>query len=203
MRFLRSMAGACLTQRERLQCRSFLASRRLLWSPLGRSECQIVPWAARAMALGTYEPDAAMLLRYAIVPLPLVSEALGKCFELEARERSLYWPMRRECVPTPELEWEYARFMEGSLQSISPLYPKAAPCVVDPWCFASMGEFFSGLPKDTGTDHRRNVKLVRNALSHGHSLSWNMLKLLRSAENALLAANRSLSYQLKSALQKT
>jgi hypothetical protein len=202
-RFLGNLAGACMSPHERLQFKSHLLSKQLLWCPLGQSESQVVPWAARAMALKEYDPNVAMILRYANVALPLVTETLGKCFELEARERSLYWPMRRGSQPPVEIEREHMRFVEGLKGASLQLYPDAAPQVLDPWCFASMGNFFSGLPKDSCTEYRQRVKLVRNALSHGHNVSWSMLKLLRAAENALLATNRSLPYELRSTVQKT
>ena len=154
------------------------------WRPPGDAEARPAPWVARALLRLDLASEAAFYLRGCLVCAPLAREVLGRCFDLEARERAAGWANRGTLPPPPDAKDRHSRFLEGQPNSGAQFYPKGCPArPEDPWAFTVFGEFLASLPFDKARSAFTNgLRTLRNALAHGHYMSWAVLTALRRLE---------------------
>jgi hypothetical protein len=154
------------------------------WRPPGESQPRPVPWLARAMLRAGECPEAGFYLRGCLVCAPLAREVLSHCFDLEWRQRAIGWAQRGTFRPPPEAEERFRKFQEKQFGSGAEFYPPDCPAApADGWAFTVFGEFIASLPlqgQQLGLHH--DLRNLRNALAHGHYISWNMLMTLRRIE---------------------
>jgi len=165
--------------------RAELAAAGALWSPSPGVARRPTPWAARALLTAGAPPTRA--LRRALVCAPLAHELLRVCLDQEHLFRSRH---RTPGTPSENTVGNYDRYVRGEAGSDRDFYPPGCPAVTDdPWDFASLGEFIPA----TGVsgDVRRAVhdlRALRNALAHGHYVSWRGVSLLAQIREAVLRA---------------
>src|SRR5262249_43277242 len=154
------------------------------WKPPGESGLRPTPWLARAMLRLNLAPEAAFLLRSCLVCAPLAREVLGRCFDLEARERAVGFANRGSLPPPPDAVERFKRFNEKQADTGAEFYPADCPArPSDPWVFTVFGEFLNSLPYDRDRRNFTNgLRTLRNALAHGHYISWAVLTALRKLE---------------------
>jgi len=154
------------------------------WKPPGEIEARPSPWLARAMLRLNVAPDAAFYLRGCLVCAPLAREVLGRCFDLEARERAAGFANRGSLPPPPDAVDRFRKFVERQPGSGAEYYPGECPAKPsDPWAFTVFGEFLNSLPFDPARKYFTNgLRTLRNALAHGHYISWAVLSALRKLE---------------------
>ena len=168
-----------------------LARTGLLWTPIGHSVPRPTSWAARAALMSEGVGTACFcLLRNCTIPVGIASEALGKCFELEMHERAYYSPLRQAGIPPIEVTDKHQDFLKGSPTSAAAFYPPSCPAKPDVWAFASLGAYFADIPRDASTAKREQLRVIRNALSHGHHVGWTLVSNLRHIQDALLGSDR-------------
>lgn len=162
----------------------------ILWSPFGRDRLRIVPWVARAVLMEDPRHTCAQMLRSHIWCAPLARELLGRCLELEARERAkLSWALGNTSPPT-EAVARLAAFERADVDSDTVLYPICSPVrPTDAWAFAEFGTFIEAAVRSKIPDLPRRdlhaLRHLRNALAHGHYASWSALKRLLEIERRL------------------
>jgi hypothetical protein len=154
------------------------------WKPPGESGPRPTPWLARAMLRLNLAPEAAFLLRSCLVCAPLAREVLGRCFDLEARERAVGFANRGTLPPPPDAVERFKRFSEKQPDTGAEFYPADCPArPSDPWAFTVFGEFLNSLPFDRDRRNFTNgLRTLRNALAHGHYICWAVLSALRKLE---------------------
>jgi hypothetical protein len=146
----------------------------LLWNRLAGNDGTATPWASRALMQITKSPPAELLLRSSMICSPLAREILARCFELEVHARIRLSPALSALAAPPECEQRYTDFKSGRASFDSALYPAACPALPrDAWAFASFGEYLhgAGVSSDKRDPHTR-LRLLRNAIAHGHYVGW-------------------------------
>lgn len=158
------------------------------WKPPGESGPRPAPWLARAMLRLSLAPEAAFLLRSCLVCAPLAREVLGRCFDLEARERAAVFASRGNLPPPPDAVDRFKRFTDRQADSGAEFYPADCPAKPsDAWSFTVFGEFLNSLPYDRDRREFNNgLRTLRNALAHGHYIGWAVLSALRRLEKEKL-----------------
>lgn len=162
----------------------------LLWSPTGRDRLRVVPWVARALLLATVTPTFRQGLRAQINCAPFARELLGRCLELEARERAKVASTLNSAVPPLDALARLESFSRGDAESDAQYYPNATPArPTDAWAFAEFGAFIDAAVRaDAPNLPRRDLhglRHLRNALAHGHYASWATLRRLMEIERRL------------------
>lgn len=163
---------------------------RLLWRPTASTFARPVPWVARAMLHAGAHPRGYEVLRASLVCSPLLRAAVGRCLELEAHARTRFRPALQAAVPAdPDVARRLADFNAGR-GSDAQLYPPACPARPrDAWAFETFGGFVHALGQLTGSQRNalNELRTLRNALTHGHFVSWNVFKRLRAVEADIAA----------------
>jgi hypothetical protein len=166
-----------------------LEGRRLIWRPLGSGIARPVPWVARALLLERVSPaERRDLLRSCLVCAPLLRGAIARCLELEAYVRTHY---RQDLVTSQPPSGESLRmlqaFREGKFGSRRELYPTACPGIPDdPWAFESYGGFLKSLgTRGSRRAAMEDLRTLRNALAHGHFVSWRVVEEIDGIERQL------------------
>lgn len=160
-----------------LECGAF-------WKPPGERGPRPTPWLARALLRLNLASEAAFLLRSCLVCAPLAREVLGRCFDLEARERAIGFANRGSLPPPQDAVERFRKFNERQADSGAEFYPADCPArPSDPWGFTVFGEFLHSLPFDRERrDFTNGLRTLRNALAHGHYISWAVLVALRKLD---------------------
>lgn len=162
----------------------------LVWSPFGRDRLRLVPWLARALLVHHLVHPAAPLLRSHITCAPFARELLGRCLELEARERAkLSWGLGTRPPPTDAIA-RLVAFERGDFESDAAFYPQCSPTrPTDAWAFVEFGSFIDAAIRANLPDLPRRdlhaLRHLRNALAHGHYASWSTLRRLLEIERRL------------------
>ena len=162
-----------------------LREARLVWRPPGHSRWRPTPWVARAMLCLRIAEISRPYLRSCLVAAPLANELLRRCFELES------WVVARvtagvaDAKAPSDAKGLFADFQRGSISERA-LYPADCPATPSSaWAFASFGSVIRDGGLDTrGSPHAR-LRNLRNALSHGHYVSWYAVQELLEIEAAL------------------
>lgn len=184
------MRGASVDAR---RIASELGDAGLLWSPYGSERWRVVPWVARASLLTDGSVESTMLLRSQLICAPLARELLGRCLDLEARERAKLTRQIGSYLPPAEAVARLASFQRRDTQGDAPLYPRCSPARPrDAWAFAEFGGFIEAAER-AGAARRHvselhSLRLLRNALAHGHFAGWAALRRLLEIENRLGSA---------------
>lgn len=166
---------------------SALLDNRLYWRPHGTSIPHPVPWIARALLVKGF-PRAFDLLRAAVVCGSLLRNAIGLCLLLEGSARTRFGPPAAGIEPDPEAMQRFAQFRSGYGSDVM-LYPKGCPASpLDAWAFSDFGKFLSSLEhlSERSQAVLHELRLLRNALAHGHYVSWSAFERLKQIELALM-----------------
>lgn len=170
--------------------REELVRNRLLWRPASSAFERPVPWVARALLLANVQPRGYELLRASLVCSPLLRAAMGRCLELEAYARTRFRPALQGATPADaDARTRLSEFNAGRGVDVQ-LYPSACPARPrDAWAFEEFGGFVRALRSISGSQRSalNELRTLRNALSHGHFVSWNVFKRLRAVESDLSA----------------
>lgn len=153
----------------------------LAWDPSGVLEP--LPWVARALLRRTgYSSPARGALRAALVCAPLRDLVVARCLAWEGQVRGARVPAGQPSERTRSI---FAQFERGSGVERSG-YPRGSPAVPrSAWEFASLGEFIAALPPTRTTATMHEVRRLRNAMVHGHHVSWATLVQVDALETAL------------------
>jgi hypothetical protein len=167
-----------------------LGSVGLLWSPFGRDRWRVVPWVGRAVLLQDPATESSLLLRSQMTCAPLAREILGRCLELEARERAKLARQIGGSQPPREAVVRLASFQAQEGYGDAALYPRFSPARPrDAWAFAEFGAFVETAERSGASPrHVRELhalRLLRNALAHGHYAGWAALRKLIEIEGRL------------------
>jgi hypothetical protein len=154
----------------------------------GMAKGTLAPWFARALLLEGSVPTARRFLKARLICTPLAELILTRCFELEALQRTrLMLHGLPEEVPT-EARSRFERFQGPALSIERELYPSLHPALPEgPWDFASLGEFMENLVglKPSTRKPLEQLRVLRNAIAHGHYVGWKALTRLWQAEQEL------------------
>lgn len=167
-----------------------LLRERVLWAPLERRRLALVPWAARALLLRGGGGETTELLRNHVTCAPLARELLGRCLDLEARERARLAYEIGALAPPTDAVVRFSAFERGDPFAESGLYPRSSPArPSDAWAFAEFGACIeaaerSGSARQPRSDHHA-LRRLRNALAHGHYAGWAAVRQLIEAEERL------------------
>ena len=162
----------------------------VLWRPVGEQRSRPAPWLARGLLHSIPTHEARHVLRAAMVNGPLANEILRRCFDLESALVASLWAEHRgledKLADAQEL---LRRFNEGRLQECR-LYPTECPAIPrDAWSFASLGEVLKVAPGLAGRGSpAERLQRLRNAMAHGHYVSWRAVKDVLDIEEELAEA---------------
>lgn len=162
----------------------------LLWSPFGRERWRVVPWTARALLLDDIAGESALLLRSQLTCAPLAREILGRCLELEARERAKLARQIGASRPPPDAVARLESFQRPEARGDALFYPRSSPARPrDAWAFAEFGAFVetaerAGAPRRQVSELHA-LRLLRNGLAHGHYAGWVAVRRLIEIEGRL------------------
>lgn len=163
-----------------------LLRERLAWYAPGDRRWRPVPWVARAMLLRRECENTRHLLRGCLVTAPLANEMLRRCFDLEAWIVAVV-SSRARTEPSQEAIDRHARFVLGRASECA-YYPKDSPATPqDAWGHVTYGEAINGTLGKRDSPHEQ-LRLLRNALSHGHYVSWSTVNELLEVESGLRSA---------------
>ena len=160
----------------------------LLWRPLREVRLRPTPWAARAFLRRSEDLENKRqihpLLRGCLVCAPLAREIVGRCFDLEARVRSVHGTLGGRGQMSEQCRTLWDRFQREDPNSEVRYYPKECPAwPCDESELASFGEFLNSIKPLFYEEHHFVLLALRNALAHGHYLSWRVVQELRHIEN--------------------
>ena len=152
------------------------------WIPPGERWVRLVPWVARALLIEDLRPGARSMLRANLVCAPLARSLLGCCFDLEARLRWLASASKGRA--SVDAEEHHQRFKMGARVSARRYYPAACPArpsaALD---FESLGGLLHLLVRQgVVKEELKALATLRNALAHGHYVSWSSVQTLAELE---------------------
>lgn len=177
-------AGLRLGERRSRSPGGSLREARLVWRPPGQSSWRPVPWVARALLLAGGPLAGSPFLRACLVAVPLANEVLRRCFELESLVVSGVTAACGDGGAPQDARDLFSAFGAGNI-SERQLYPRTCPAVpTNAWAFASFGAVIKNRLDDSGSPCIR-LRNLRNALSHGHYVSWYAIQELFEIEAAL------------------
>lgn len=157
-----------------------LAEAGLTWPERAAGRGGVLPWAARALLLGgRCPPRAREALRGAVVCQPLVGALLPVCLEVE---RGLRIRLDRSLgLASAEALAEWERWQASDRGTARQWYPANCPAVpVDATSFASVGAVVRALREANQLPRALDeLPSVRNALAHGHYVSWSLVQAVR------------------------
>jgi hypothetical protein len=169
------------------QCNKQKAHNRLLelkaiWSPPSGNRLELLPWLSRALLLNIKLSDQLVwTLRQNLVCMPLATEVIAHCLRAEAQIRmQLHGRENPEGIPSHASD-AFQRFIDGKDDYI--LYPSGYPLPPnrpqDIWAFAPLGEMLIACPRGAVPDLFWQTLKLRNALSHGHYVTWKHVAMAR------------------------
>lgn len=159
----------------RQAARERLGNAKVLWRPIGSKRQELLPWVSRALLMLPDLPDQAVwALRHNLVCTPLASEIIAHCLRSEAYIRTqLHGRGSRSDLP-PHVEESMDRVRNGVDDFVA--YPSAYPMPPirdqDIWAFAPLGDTLNACPRAAVSDLFRHTLRLRNAMSHGHYVTW-------------------------------
>jgi len=154
-------------------------------------EMALPPWLARAFLLELKSPKARQLCGARLVCTPLAELILTRCFELEALQRTRLARYGLTASVPDDVRARFERFKGTGTSTERELYPAAHPAPPhEPWAFASLGEFMDNLVglRPSLRNALVQLRLLRNAVAHGHYVGWKALQLLWRTEQELARA---------------
>lgn len=156
----------------------------LAWAPA--SVWSPVPWVARAVLSTCGSLPSRGALRASLTCTPLREAVIARCLSWEAEFRGAAVP--NGPAPT-RASSALSAFLAGR-DRYGGLYPAESPAApTSGWEFATLGEFLAALPPTATRATMDNVREIRNALLHGHYVSWATLQAVDSCAVALRAGD--------------
>lgn len=149
----------------------------VLWLPPPGRKLEVRPWVSRALLREpTVSESVVWALRHNLVCLPLANEVIAHCLRAEAQIRTLLHGKAME--EAPPKSWDgLRRFTDGVDEFVH--YPRGYPLPPtrreDVWAFASLGEVLWACDRGAVADLFKDTLRLRNALTHGHYVSWKHL----------------------------
>ena len=118
---------------------------------------------------------------------PLAREVLGRCLDLEFRERAVCWSNRTRSNPHTEALVRWQEFRTDVAHYARVFYPSDCPAEPgDSWPFTTFGEFLWATdPRSSQLAAWRDLRDLRNGLAHGHYLCWRAIIRLLEIEGRL------------------
>lgn len=166
--------------RERTESATLLRKHGLLWPDGPGTWIRPTPWAARALLLASVNGEASSFLRGCLVCAPLAHEVLRRCFEIECLERARCWSDVRSLSASENAKNLYRDFQIAHVLSEARHYPAGCPArPVDEWDFATFGEFLAKMDERGERRELADLRDLRNAIVHGHYVSWYTIATLR------------------------
>ena len=158
------------------------------WRPGDGFAVGPVPWLSRALLLDGRFARARELLRSSLVCAPLARLILDVCFDLEAHLRGKVNNGGDVTSFSDEACSMYRRFQDIPERSPARFYPEGCPArPVDRLSFESLGKIASLVSgHGLSMDHIMGLVGLRNAVAHGHYVSWNSVMALRRAYREVL-----------------
>ena len=159
----------------------------ILWQPTLGTNVRFKAWAARAMLLECLRGRGRDMLRACLVCLPLARSILESCFDLEVALRCSLRavPSEKEAKGEGVLAdlSSHRTSFENANHPMRQLYPEGSPAIPRSLAaFSSLGQL-RHLSRWSRREERAisSLATVRNALAHGHYISWRVLSLLEEA----------------------
>ena len=163
----------------------------LLWRPSPSSTVRFTAWAARALLLERRDAPGRDMLRACLVCLPLARALLESCFDLETELRCSLGDNEGDVTTAKGREilselGDHRRVFEADAHPMRQFYPVASPAVPRTLAsFSSVGQL-RYLSRWSRREFRaiECLTTLRNALAHGHYVTWRMVSLLGEVELA-------------------
>lgn len=156
----------------------------LIWTPQASGVPMIIPWIARGLLAEevAWPSGARSWLRHSLVDQRLGSELLVRCIDVESLVRRQTHDALNTGALGDETQRRLDQFERGTGEGEHAFYPRSHPSRPDePSAFASLGEWLTALDRGRVPHielwHR--LRILRNALAHGHYVSWEMIAWLR------------------------
>jgi hypothetical protein len=116
---------------------------------------------------------------------PIANELLSYCFSIEAQERTVCSKCNLDSGLASEVaQTAFTKYINKDAFSEAAFYPSECPIAPDNvWQFASFGELIHLTAHAFGrqrNDDRHTLRRLRNAIAHGHYVSWAMVTCLRN-----------------------
>ncbi len=159
----------------------------LLWRPPRSMTERVVPWASRGLLASADVNGNPWALRANLVCGPLAAELLAICLQGESKIRvDLTRRGLTKNVSQETLE-NFERFRSGFDRVV--YYPEAHPSPPkrneDAWGFAGLGELLKASRLGAVPESYWSMLHLRNAIAHGHYVTWEHVKLARLVMRAL------------------
>lgn len=182
-----SASNKAISAASRRELTRQLTNAGILWQPIGDVRLRPAPWAARAFLRGSEEIDVRRrihpLLKASLVCAPLAREIVSHCFDLESRVRSAHGTLGIGRPVSDQCRNLWKRFQAEDPDSEVRYYPKDCPAWPDNESeLASFGEFLNTIKPFYCEEHHFSLLKLRNALAHGHYVSWHVIRELRHIE---------------------
>jgi hypothetical protein len=157
----------------------------LLLDQRGSHSSMVNPWAARALIQSRSYSRAKSFLGRSLVCTPIANELLGYCLSIEAQERAVCTKCNLDSsLASEEARSAFIKYINKNAFSEAAFYPSECPIAPDNvWQFASFGEIIHQTAQAFGrtrNDDRHALRRLRNAIAHGHYVSWAMVICLRN-----------------------
>ncbi len=157
----------------------------LLLDQRGTHSSMVNPWAARALIQSRSDTRAKSFLGRSLVCTPIANELLSYCFSIEAQERAVCSKCNLDSGLASEVaQIAFTKYINKDAFSEAAFYPSECPIAPDSvWQFASFGELIHQTAHAFGrqrNDDRHTLRRLRNAIAHGHYVSWAMVTCLRN-----------------------
>ncbi len=159
----------------------------ILWRPPLSGALDVVPWACRAVLQLGRATHSLARLRSNLVCAPLRGEIFQLCLRAESVARqALSNKQKRDPVPDSSAraldrlvrgEDDYLHYPSG--------YPMPPIRTGDEWTFATFGEFLHAHQYVDVRDNHRRLLGLRNAVAHGHYITWKHVQMAAGIRSAL------------------
>jgi hypothetical protein len=166
---------------------SRLSKSGVLWRPPLGSSLEVVPWACRAVLRAAKSSHSLDRLRSNLVCAPLRGEIFQLCLRAESAVRqSLVRRTKRSPAPVSSAN-AIDRLIRGHDECLHypPGYPMPPVRAGDEWTFATFGEFLNAHHSGDVLEHHRRLLGLRNAVAHGHYMTWRHVQMAADIRLAL------------------
>jgi|APTNR8051073442_1049403.scaffolds.fasta_scaffold03284_2 hypothetical protein len=156
------------------ELRDELLAAGLLWRPPSATSPRVVPWAAREILRVENLGRNVWQLRANLVCASLAAETMRFCLQGESDIRSALSESTPFRAPAEDTKRNFERFRHGDSKFVQypQRYPRPPTSDNDVWGFASLGELLGAHPSEVTLDGYRELLHLRNAVAHGHYVTW-------------------------------
>lgn len=159
----------------------------LIWCPPFSGGNEVTPWASRALLRTATATASKARLRANLVCVPIAGEIFSFCARAEAVTRQHLSRKTKRELPPPAAGESLDKLVRGKDDYLDyPLGHPAPPSrLEDIWTFAPFGDFLGAHHSvDVLSNHRKLLGL-RNAVAHGHYVTWRHVQLAAGIRAAL------------------